>query len=197
MATDQQPSTIVTPTTVLPPEMQLAEPRYAYGQVGPCTECGQSILSHFDRRGIFIGCTTEVPDGYQFVLVAMPRRMPAGRHIREEKRRATPARVAKPSDRANGKAVKAASPSGKPKRRLAYRARYFLAVPAGTQLALLTNSEPRLKILRAVRSAGEAGLASREIREKTGLSHGVVQDALSWMRNHKHIDVREDEPTEA
>lgn len=201
MATDQQTTATLTPTVVILPlpadgAGQLAEPRYAHGQVGPCQRCGLSVLSHFDKLGAFIGCTQPVPDGYVFVLVALPLNMPVGRSVREEKRRATPARVAKPADRVNGKVVKTATPPGRAKRRF-NKARYFLAVPAGTQLGALTSSESRLKILKAFRSAGEAGLASREIIEKTGLPHGAVQDALSWMRNHTYVDVREDDTPES
>lgn len=48
-------------------------------------------------------------------------------------------------------------------------------------------SEQRLKVYRAIHSAGVTGVQSKDILTKTGLPHGTVQQILHWLRERQLV----------
>ena len=74
-----------------------------------------------------------------------------------------------------------------PRRVRKYRYYYRAVDPVG----VLRLSDQREAAARAVYDAGSAGVLARDIGSVTGLSHGSVQQALAWLREHHVIDARE------
>lgn len=155
-----------------------AEPMPArYGTLGNCAACKDSIVSHFDTAGRWIGCT-QVSEGTVFSLYPMPspRASVRGHHNGV-------------SESARGNHHR----STVRREREFIRARYVSLVPKGKRLDSLTlNSEHRQKVLQAIHTAGKVGMLARDIIEKADLPHGSVQQALSWLRKHEFVDARED-----
>lgn len=70
------------------------------------------------------------------------------------------------------------------------RARYVKA--AGVKPERLELSPVRQKVLRTICSSGSEGCLYRQIRRKTGITHGSAQQTLNWLRLQGFVKARED-----
>lgn len=140
-----------------------------HGRPGACELCRQSVLSHFDTEGRWVGCVAATTETV-FMLVPVEGGRPMGR-------------------KAAGKV--AGVPTAGTKTRPA-RLRYTVGADA-PQTPPEALSDQRRRVYEAVARAGRDGVLARDIIDASGLSHGSVQQALSWLREHAIIQARHDD----
>lgn len=82
--------------------------------------------------------------------------------------------------------VTAAAPRTAPPRpKFIYRPSHESYTPE--QARVFGMSKPRLRIYALIHAAGEAGIGYAELREKSNLPHGSVQQILNWLRKQQLI----------
>lgn len=155
------------------------------GQLRGCVCCQHSVASHFGPDGKWVGCYGAEADTV-FVLV------PATMLVKQGK---APRADASKRRQANGSGVANLSTTALDTRvqsREFRRARYFTALHHKANPEKLELSEARLKVLKAVHSAGREGVLSKAVMKRTKLPHGSIQQTLNWLRAHEYVKAQED-----
>lgn len=150
------------------------------GVVGGCVACNRPVASHFTVDGNgriqFLGCL-EGTDQTVYVLA------PAVATTTREQRM-------------NGTKPQAKATASDRKRRYKV-ARYFSKLHHKAKVEKVRIEDQELadvqkKVLVTIHSAYTQGVRAKDIIKKAHLSHGAVQSTLSWLREQKLVEARED-----
>jgi DNA-binding transcriptional ArsR family regulator len=153
-----------------------------HGGAGLCAACGDFIINHFDpeKPRVFIGCANpDVTAATVFTMVPIEMEQPLAPHHGHE------------APSAGSRAA-----AGSEKKRKFQVARHFLALPDDKSVKDVAKpGTAKEKVVKALQKAADSGALAREIKERTGLEHGAVQQALQWLRDHGYVESREDRTT--
>jgi hypothetical protein len=143
-----------------------------HGGAGMCAACGDWIINHFDanKPREFIGCTNEdVTDGTVFTMVPVAMAIPPGRQHDPD--------IDGSGTRQQGT-----------KRRKFQVAMHFLRLPEGKTVEDITKpGTAKEKVVKYLQNTPK-GVLARDIIDGTGLTHGDVQQALRWLRDHDIVE---------
>lgn len=150
------------------------------GRLGSCRACKQSVASHWDSAGQWLGCPAVSPDT---VFVLWPVSGISVDGDGEE-----PAAGGQPQPH------KSRANKSKQKDREFNRARYHTLLPADTDMNTLGFTGQRLTVFQSIHEAGPTGCLARDIIKRTKLPNNAVQDAARWLRDQQKVKATEDAP---
>lgn len=133
---------------------------------GTCNLCDKAVSLHV-KGGRFVGCPTTQHQPDIAALLTESKRQQRGEKVREV---------------ANDVVAMRERRRGAGQHRAFKTARYVSTVHHRTKVKNLGLTPRQTKIVTAVQRAGKVGLLAKEIRKRTGLSHGSVESALHWLR---------------
>lgn len=146
------------------------------GEEGGCVACNKVLSAHFDKRGNWLGCA-RADEHTTFILVPVKTVRSTMPVVTTPRRRSTdtqdtPVQAAQ----VPVKTIRSAEPVIRP--------RYVYAVKDRRVRPEL--SPIRARVYDALRAA-PSGLVSAELKFRTKLVHGSIQQTLNWLRAKKLV----------